>query len=330
MKKIVFLIIFLLVIQFSSAEELEPSNNIEIDMIDAGEVILRMHNDNFSIQRINDTLKAATQIYDAQSKLPEGRRDYSIIEQYLEEIFDLESEAYVTKDEIEYVQQTYDQTKLNAPGIDLEGADILFKEMMFEFESERYDRAYDLATETYKKIIELEGQHTALNLAYQSTTKSIKGFIIKNWIIISIIVIAGIILYSIFRNRILYFRIKLKIKKLEKESGVLEELVKQSQIDYFESGTLPESSYKVRIKKFSELIRDINRQLPLLREELMKTKRKELEEAKKERKSKPNKKEAEEVINGKSNNKPIKKKPIKKSKTKSKKKKPKTKSKKKK
>ncbi len=36
---------------------------------------------------------------------------------------------------------------------------------------------------------------------------------------------------------------------------------------------MPESTYRIRVRKFSEMIRDINRQLPLLREELAKRKK---------------------------------------------------------
>lgn len=290
MKKILFLIILLLTIQNSSATEVNI-DQIEADFISADILINRMKDEGFFVQRLEDTLKAATQIFEAQSKIPESIRDYSIVEQYLEEIFNLESEAYIAKDEVDYVKKTYDNIKENNPNIDLSGADQIFEEMIFEFESERYDRAYDIAKDTYKKLIEIEGQYTALNLAYQATTKSIKNFILNNWLILSILISSTIALYIIFRNRFIYFRIKLKIKNLEKESKVLEELIKTSQLGYFEKGTIPESTYRIRIKKFSELIRDINRQLPLLREELMKRRKSELNEAKKEVKKHKLKKE---------------------------------------
>lgn len=124
---------------------------------------------------------------------------------------------------------------------------------------------------------------------------------------------------------------------LEREVKVLESLIREAQTGYFETGTLSEASYRVRLKKFSELTRDINRTLPLLREELVKRKGgnvgKTFEERTKEKKKLKKKKEKsfidrlfkkkkptkKKIIKRKSvKKKTIKKKPTKKRKTKKK------------
>jgi hypothetical protein len=46
----------------------------------------------------------------------------------------------------------------------------------------------------------------------------------------------------------------------------------QCQKNYFQFGTLPEGEYNIKIKKYAELVRDIDRQIPLLQEEMAKLK----------------------------------------------------------
>ena len=112
-----------------------------------------------------------------------------------------------------------------------------------------------------------------MNLAYQATTRTLKAFFVNNWLLLIIIAIGGSLIYIVSRNRIIYIRTKLKIKYLERERGVLEELIKETQSGYFEKSKISEASYRIRIKKFSDLTRDINRQIPLLKEELAKRKK---------------------------------------------------------
>jgi hypothetical protein len=51
---------------------------------------------------------------------------------------------------------------------------------------------------------------------------------------------------------------------------VLQELIARTQRDYFEKGNIGEDTYNIRINRFGEMIRDINRQVPLIREQLAK------------------------------------------------------------
>jgi hypothetical protein len=68
-------------------------------------------------------------------------------------------------------------------------------------------------------------------------------------------------------------RTKGKINHLNKEKEVVYNLIKELQKDYFEKQKIAENSYKIKIKKYGEIIRDINRQIPLLQAELEKKKR---------------------------------------------------------
>jgi hypothetical protein len=271
MRKLYLLLLVLILVNTFVYSQNETITEIEQDFIEVEEILYELKNGSFNTQRVNDTLKAAKQIYEVQILIEnENKRDFSVVEQYLEGIFKIRDQAYNARDEIVYVNAFYEETKKENPGMNLSEADLILNEMQFEFENERYEEAYELAKEAYSKIIEIEGQHTALNLAYKATTKTLKSFFLENWLVILIVVGSGTILYFVFRNRIVYLRTKLKIKRLEKEYKVLEEIMKTTQKEYFEKGTMSEATYQIRTKKFSELMRDINRQLPLFREELAK------------------------------------------------------------
>ena len=44
----------------------------------------------------------------------------------------------------------------------------------------------------------------------------------------------------------------------------------ETQRDYFQYGKIPEGEYNIKTKRFAELVRDIDRQVPLLKEEIIK------------------------------------------------------------
>ncbi len=272
--KVYLLLLMFLIIPFSIAVE-EPLTVYEVKFLEVEDIMFEMQEDGFNIVRMNDTLKAARQIYEGQMNIKtESLRDFTLIDSYMEEIDSLKAQGYITKDEITYVYGIYDDIKLENPQIDLTDAETIIEEMQFGFDSERYDEAYDLAKEAYSKLVEIEGQYTALNLAYKTTTQTLKSFFVNNWMTILIVLVVALILYLIIKNRLRIILIRFKLKKLARESQVLEELIKTTQKDYFENDKMSESTYRIRIKKFSDLMRDINRQIPLLKEELAKRRKK--------------------------------------------------------
>jgi hypothetical protein len=280
MKKLAFLfLVLLLSFSFVISEDYEEGETslVGLRLVEAGAAINELKLDGFNTQRVEDLFKAATQIFESQSEINnEKNRDFTLVEQYVDEILDLKDQAYITRDEVEYVYSFYDEILLENEGINISDTDEILTEMQFEFDSERYEEAYELAGEAYSALAEIEGQYTALNLAYKATAKTLKNFLVNNWLKLTIIFFVLIFLYFIFKNRILYYRTKYKITRLMHESGVLEELIKKTQFGYFEAGTLSESAYRIRVRKFSELMRDINRQLPLLKEQIARTRKREI------------------------------------------------------
>jgi hypothetical protein len=271
-KVYLLLLLILFVIPYSIAAD-EPETDYEREFYKVEQIMLEMKEDGFNILRMNDTLKAAKQIHEGQMNIKTpSLRDFTLVDSYLGQILELKEQGYVAKDELSYVYSVYDEIKLEKPEIDLTEADILIGEMQFEFDSERYDEAYAIAKEAYSRLIDIEGQYTALNLAYKTTTQTLKSFFVNNWLVILIVLGSALIIYLILHNRIKIFLIKHNLIKLAREAEVLEELIKTSQRDYFENNKMSETTYRIRVKKFSDLMRDINRKIPLLKEQLAKRK----------------------------------------------------------
>jgi len=81
-----------------------------------------------------------------------------------------------------------------------------------------------------------------------------------------------------FRGSILFGEndkiIENKINNLELRRKTLQGLMKKTQLDYFQNGIISEGNFNLRTKKFAEFIRDIDREIPLLKEDLVKINRK--------------------------------------------------------
>ncbi|MFH1376882.1 MAG: hypothetical protein ABIH25_04560 [Candidatus Woesearchaeota archaeon] len=282
MKNKLFILLFILILlipviinaraedgKLSTEEEkLAEINEIQLKLYDAGLIVEQLEEDGFPTQRVNDILASAQQILEAQTG--RANSDFTLVLKYLEDLELINGQAYEARDEVKYVNELLAQTKEDSPNIDLTESEITIGEMNSEFNAEKYGEAIELAQQAYAKILKQEGEQTTAKLALASTQQTIKNFFINHWWKLLIVFGAGVILFLVFRNRFFYYRTKWKIKKLETEAKVVEELIKTSQLAYFEKGTMAESSYRIRIKKFSDLVRDIDRQIPLLKEELAK------------------------------------------------------------
>ena len=72
----------------------------------------------------------------------------------------------------------------------------------------------------------------------------------------------------IFKVPIMAYVIKMKMERLFIRRKTLKGLIKEAQQDYFGTGSLSEGSYNIKVKKYAEMVRDIDRQIPLLKEQL--------------------------------------------------------------
>jgi hypothetical protein len=223
---------------------------------------------NFSTNRVNDTLNQATVLYGAQIVLEEKKQktDFSLVTIKCDEIKIVYDMAVANRDAVSSLKIFYKESL--TPEMNTSSVDETLSSIDFEMTSERYEKVQPLIDQAYQEIIDIKAKSTALSLFYESTTRGIKNFIIRNWIRILIVLVVLIILFAIFRVQIGAWWIKQKIKALNLRKQTIKKLMMKAQQGYFQTGSISETDYQIRIKNWAELIRDIDRQVPMLYEEL--------------------------------------------------------------
>jgi len=226
-----------------------------------------LENQGFSTQRLSDLYIMAKQQYAAQVALEKagGSPDYSLVKDKINEINSLKEKALLLSDELNALDLRLEESEVN-----ITEARNIYKEAVKEFEDERYEKAEQLIEKTYAKLSELESREARLSAFYESVSKNIENFFRQNLRKIILIIITLIAVLIILHNRINIYRLNRKLKILELRRSVLQELIAKTQKDYFEKGIIGEDTYNVRVKRFGELIRDLNRQIPLLKEKIAK------------------------------------------------------------
>jgi len=267
---LLFVIVAIMFFSIVSAEEnISDMQKSELCIDNSKKIIAEMNESGFNTQRTDDLLKNAQDLYSA--KLTKKNNDFSAVISYCKDIENIQQQAYSAKDEFYSLEQFYNSLKKT--GINMSEADIMINEINQEIIDERYEKAREKISIASQRISEIRASATTLNLFYRATTRSLRTFLEDNWITIISFIALLIILFIIYRKAIRKYLIKRKLNHLETEKQVLKKLVQNTQKDYFQEGKIPEGLYNIRIKKFAELIRDIDRQIPLLREGLVKVER---------------------------------------------------------
>jgi len=258
----IVLIFFLLIIALATVSA--QSYNTTVRALNQSRIDLQeLIEDGYSVLRINDTLSQAEQLFDAQSALmkADGMPDFSLILDKTAEITELREQAEGMGDELKALQGRLDK-------IDYESEVFaIFDKAKEEFADERYSKVADLVEEAYVKISEEQAVQTRFRAIYEASTYNITNFFRKWWkeIVFTIILITAA--YLFLRKRVAIFLVDRKMNNLYFEKEVLGKLIKKSQYEYFHLLKIPEELYHIRIEKFGELIRDIDRQVPVLMEE---------------------------------------------------------------
>jgi len=276
--KFIFLFSFLLIIflmNFVSAlENTEKNLTAEEQAIickaESEQILTDLANNNFSVQRINDSLKEMNNLFQAQVVLKDKKLkyDFSLIIPYCDEIKKINENAFQVRDEFNALKIFYNDSLTE--DMNTSSIDKIIDEIAGEIQSERYEKVKPLIDKAYEEIVEVKTSYTTLNLFYTTTTKGIKNFFINNWVYIIILILFLGLFYFFYSKTIRTWWIRRKISNLEIKKNTLKELIQKTQRDYFEKGIMSEGDYTIRTKRFAELIRDIDREMPLLREELMK------------------------------------------------------------
>ena len=234
---------------------LDDSEKIMEELIEAG----------FNINKVNDTLAVASELYEAQSsKLRVKDSDFSFVLNYCDEIKETREAAYITRDEFDALVKFYNEAFEENVSV----IDEMIDEIENEIETERYEKVSSLVEQTYEKISEVQAEQTALRAFYEGTTKGLKRFFERNWVSILISIGVAFILFLIYIRTVSVWIIKRKIRGLEFRKEKILEIIRSAQREYFQDGKLSEGIYNIKTKKLAELIRDIDRQIPMLMERL--------------------------------------------------------------
>ncbi len=82
-----------------------------------------------------------------------------------------------------------------------------------------------------------------------------------------------IALSLLFWRSVKIWAIKRKLSELKLRKNSITGLIKKTQLDYFKSKKIGELEFNVKMETFKNLIRDIDRQVPLYSEQLAKMER---------------------------------------------------------
>jgi len=232
----------------------------------------------FNTIRVNDTIKQAQDALDLQLLQKERKKAFNFKEVIIicDEIKTLKEDAISSRDQFNALLSFYKDSSV--AGMNTLEIDETIKQIESEINDERYENVPNLITKCYDQISSARAAASALKIFTASTTRNFKDYMYKRNLILPmenykayiIFIILLLILYLSYRTRISKILIQKKIDKLEIRKKTLKKLVMQVQSDYFHNGKISESEYSIKTSKFSELIRDIDRQIPLLKEELAK------------------------------------------------------------
>jgi hypothetical protein len=165
---------------------------------------------------------------------------------------------------IEFYNETIDRS------MDTSSIDKIVEQINGEIAGERYENVLPLIDEGYNQIGVVKSEQTALVLAYNATAKKLKDTIIENWLEILITICVLLILYLFYRTKISLWVSERKLKLLNVRRESLRKLLGETQKSYFQYGKISENDYRVRVKNFSDLVRDIDSQIPLVQADIAK------------------------------------------------------------
>lgn len=269
MKRVIVLLILLCSLGIVAAEvNLTQQQKAEICLNEAIGSIQDLSSYNISVVRFNDSLTKAQDLYNAQIIIEskKGRPNYETTISYCNQISSLKRVAVEAIDSrrvfLVFYKDTLD-SNMNTSSVD-----YIIAQINAEIDGERYENVGALIDQGYNEISKIKSEQTALALAYSVAAKGVGGFIINNWIWLVSIVILLLVFYMLYRVRIALWLLNRKMTSLLLRKDTLKKLMSEAQRDYFQYGKIPESEYRIKIKNFGELVRDIDRQIPLIQQDI--------------------------------------------------------------
>lgn len=234
------------------------------------DIMAAMQIEGFNVVRVNDSIKENTAIYESQLILKSKKKsyDFSSIVKSCEDIKAIKDSAEESMVELGSLLKYYNESITSK--MDSSSVDKIIGEIKAEIRDERYENVPKLIENAYTELANVQASQTALKLFSAATARGLKVFILNNWKVFSTLIILILVLYLFYRVKISIWILTNKIEGLKNRKKTIKELVMQTQKNYFQYGKIAEGEYNIKTKKYAELMRDIDRQIPLLQEELAK------------------------------------------------------------
>jgi len=266
------ILVLLLIIFYTTLVDARLSNEsltAKDSLIQSEKDIFDMVNRNISIKRVNETYQEAWQFYTAQFALDEkgGRANYDLVMKYTLDISNIKKFAIEANDELKIFNENYGDVKKET---NLSDMDQEYNQIILSFKEERFEDTLVLIKKGYDKISEIQSSQTAVNAVYSATAKTLKNFFIKNWLRIIIIIFILLVVFIIFHSALNKLMTRIRLNNLIVQKRAIKGLIKDIQESYFKKRSMSEAEYTIKLKKYEELTRDIDRQIMILKEEIFK------------------------------------------------------------
>jgi len=261
------LAILLSLIFLSSHAFAQAVGEAEEAVRDAEIVVKEMKELGFSTSLPSDIILEMKQLVSEKKSLADrgGKVDYSDVIGKGRRVSEIMELALQARDE----QAAFEKNLMVVEkDIDVTEASVFLNDAKKEIYDERYGMAIGLIDKAYEKLSESQSTSTRLKAFYEATSQSIGSFILSNWHLILAFILVSSAGVPVVWKKMRINALSAELENLKVERGILGGLIKSIQSEYFEKMTLSDNTYYLRLKKFTEMIRDIDSRIPLVKEEL--------------------------------------------------------------
>jgi len=262
--------------------------------------INEMQEQGFSIIRVNDILREAKKAFEgenytalieqaekindsdrrdlvkqlltkAQEVLERGEKaevNYTLVLEKTNEIAERKYESFLIKDSLRVAD--FELKELQETGLDVSEIEEILAKAKAEFGDERYEEATALLQSFDQKLFEIRAEATLVRTIYKAGRETTANFVKENLgkIIIAVSVIAVVII--LFYNRLKVKSLKNKLRDMQIEQGVLTELIKKAQEEYYSEMSISKQTFEIKVSQYKERMSQIKRELPVVKARLEK------------------------------------------------------------
>jgi len=229
---------------------------------EAQNAINSMEQLNLSTTQVEDLYVSANKSFRAQSTLENP--DYSEVESKTDRIVEIKDRAIRLYDSISAFNETVQQAEAET-SIDLTRVKKSYSQAVKDMKAGRYSESSEHLEEARSR---LSSERSSLNRArafYDATSNDLLSYIRQNTALIGSTAVAFITFLLISLNEYRYLRTARKVRHLERKENVVEELMRDTEKEYYVERDMDEDSFEARQRKYSEMLNHVEEKLPVYR-----------------------------------------------------------------